>query len=186
MGLFRLWRKAVKRAAAILLQIPARTWLLMQGVRAGSGLYLEGMVTTGAGEYVRLGRNVRLGKGVSLGAFDTGGELRVGDNTYIGKWTVILAYESVTIGNDCLIAPFCYIIDVNHGMVAGKPIRTQPLTSKPVRIGNDVWIGAGTTILPGVTIGDGAVIGTRAVVTKDISPNAIAVGVPARVIRMRT
>jgi len=64
-------------------------------------------------------------------------------------------------------------------------MREQPVESKPVVIGADVWIGAGASVLPGVTIGDGAVIGARAVVTKDIPPNAIAVGIPAKVIRYR-
>jgi acetyltransferase-like isoleucine patch superfamily enzyme len=80
----------------------------------------------------------------------------------------------------------CHITDVNHGIEHGTPIRTQPLEDDPVKIGNDVWIGAGCSILPGVTIGNGAVIGARAVVTKDIPENAIAVGVPAKVLKYRS
>lgn len=57
--------------------------------------------------------------------------------------------------------------------------------SHPIAIGHDTWIGHGAVIMPGVTIGNGAVIGSNAVVTKDIPPYAIAVGVPARVVRMR-
>ena len=67
-----------------------------------------------------------------------------------------------------------------------KLIRKQPLCSKPITIGNDVWVGAGSSILPGITIGDGAVIGARSVVTHDIPPNAIVVGSPAEIIRYRT
>ena len=59
------------------------------------------------------------------------------------------------------------------------------LESKPVRIGNDIWIGVGSSILPGVTIGDGAVIGARSVVTHDVPEGAIVVGVPARILRYR-
>jgi acetyltransferase-like isoleucine patch superfamily enzyme len=54
-----------------------------------------------------------------------------------------------------------------------------------VRIGNNVWVGAGCSILPGVTIADGAVIGARSVVTHDVPPNAIVTGVPAKIIRYR-
>jgi acetyltransferase-like isoleucine patch superfamily enzyme len=82
-----------------------------------------------------------------------------------------------------LIAPGCHITDVNHGIAQGELIRKQSLVSKPVRIGNDVWVGAGCSMLPGVTIGDGAVIGARAVVTHDIPAGAIAVGSPAKVIK---
>jgi acetyltransferase-like isoleucine patch superfamily enzyme len=122
------------------------------------------------------------GKDVYLGAWPEGG-LVVGDHSYIGRWTVILAHQSVVIGNDCLIAPGCHITDVNHGIAQGELIRKQSLVSKPVRIGNDVWVGAGCSMLPGVTIGDGAVIGARAVVTHDIPAGAIAVGSPAKVIK---
>jgi acetyltransferase-like isoleucine patch superfamily enzyme len=162
-----------------------RPWLWLHGVRVGKGLHLEGLVCVGYGENVRLGDNVRLGKDMWLGAFGTG-RLVIGSNTYVGRLTIILAYDSVEIGDDCLISPFCYIADVNHGRAAGTLIRQQPLEPKPIRIGNDVWIGAGVSVLPGVTIGDGAVIGARAVVSKDIPPNAVAVGVPAKVVHYRT
>jgi maltose O-acetyltransferase len=57
--------------------------------------------------------------------------------------------------------------------------------TKPIKIGNNVWIGAKATILKGVTIGDGAIIGANAVVTKDLLANGVAVGNPAKVIKMR-
>ncbi|MBN1514517.1 MAG: hypothetical protein JXB13_21050 [Phycisphaerae bacterium] len=64
-------------------------------------------------------------------------------------------------------------------------MREQPLVSDPLRIEDDVWVGAGCSVLPGVTIGRGAVLGARAVATKDIPPYAVAAGVPARVLRYR-
>jgi acetyltransferase-like isoleucine patch superfamily enzyme len=70
-------------------------------------------------------------------------------------------------------------------MKAGLSIRNQAAVIEEVVIGNDVWVGAGAKILKGSHIGDGAVIGTNAVVTGDIPPNAIAVGIPARVIKYR-
>lgn len=70
-------------------------------------------------------------------------------------------------------------------MAGGLTIREQPAEIGEVTIGNDVWIGAGAKILANVHIGDGAVIGSNAVVTSDIPANAIAVGVPAKVIRYR-
>ena len=68
----------------------------------------------------------------------------------------------------------------------GFSIKDQPATTEAVVIGRDVWIGRGVAILKGVHIGDGAVIGANAVVTSDIPPEAIAVGIPARVIKYRS
>jgi acetyltransferase-like isoleucine patch superfamily enzyme len=161
-----------------------RFFLHLKGLHFGRRLFLEGNIEVGAARSVRLGHCVKLGKDVYLGAWEEG-ELIVGDNSYIGRGTIILAHQSVVIGDDCLIAPGCHITDVNHGIAAGELIRKQPLVSKPVRIGNDVWIGASCSILPGVTIGDGAVIGARSVVTRDVPSNAIVVGIPAKIIKYR-
>lgn len=64
-------------------------------------------------------------------------------------------------------------------------IRKQPTISAPIRIGQDVWIGANAIVLAGVTIGDGAVVGAGAVVTKDVAPDTIVAGVPAKQIKVR-
>ena len=163
-----------------------RRWRLrLKGVTYGGQLYLEGRVDVVAGKKVQLGRRVRLGKDVYLGAWSVG-NLTIGDNSYIGRWSIILAHQSVCIGNDCLIAPGCHITDVNHGIAAGDLIRLQPLVSKPIRIGDGVWIGAGSSILPGVSIGDGAVIGARSVVTHDVPEAAVVAGAPARLLRYRS
>ncbi len=163
----------------------ARRWrLCRKGLRFGRGLYLEGRVEVTCAKNIELGENVHLGRDVCLGAWP-GGRIVVGNNTYIGRWTIVLGHRSVVIGNDCLIAPGCHITDVNHGIEVGELIRKQPLRSQEVRIGNDVWLGAGCSVLPGVRIEDGAVIGARAVVTQDVPASAVAVGVPAKVIRHR-
>lgn len=162
-----------------------RIMLRLKGVHFGEGLSLEGPVDVGVGHKIQIGRRVKLGKHIYLGTW-LSGELVVGDDTYIGRNSIILVYQSVTIGSDCLIAPGCHITDVNHGTAPGELIRKQPLQVRPIRIGKDVWIGAGCSILPGVTIGDGAVIGARSVVTHDVPPWAIVAGAPAKIIRYRT
>lgn len=162
-----------------------RLRLRFLGVEFGPHLGLEGWVDVPTPKNVRIGSHVLLGRGVRLGAFPSG-RLSLGDHAYVGRHTIILAYESVTIGSDTLIGPSSYITDVNHGIASGQLIRLQPYESRPVRIGSDVWFGVGVTVLPGVTIGDGAVVGARALVTKDIPAGAVAVGSPARVIRYRT
>jgi maltose O-acetyltransferase len=99
---------------------------------------------------------------------------------YINRFTMIDASEHIEIGENCMIGPYCYITDHDHGGEVDIPINQQPLVSEPVRIGRDVWLGAHVCVLKGVTIGDSAVIGAGAVVTKDVLPGAKMVGVPAR------
>ena len=185
MELIRKMRIFLRSPLSIICLVSKRFHLRLKGLRFGHGLTLEGNIEVTAAKRVQLGRCVRLGKDIYLGAWPEG-ELVVGDNSYIGRWTIILAHQSVIIGNDCLIAPGCHITDVNHGIAPGELIRKQPLDSKPVRIGNDVWVGTGCSILPGVTIGDGAVVGARSVVTDDVPSNAIVVGSPAKLLRYRT
>ena len=90
------------------------------------------------------------------------------------------------IGDDCLLAEMVSIRDHDHNFARlDVPIRQQGATCAPVKIGRDVWLGAKVTVLKGVSIGDGAIIGANSVVTRDVPPRAIAVGSPARVIKMR-
>ena len=112
--------------------------------------------------------------------------LHIGAHTYVNRNTIIDAAESIRIGASCMIGPNCYLTDHDHGTAAGTPVAEQPLQSRPVLIQNGAWIGASVTVLKGVTIGAGAVIGAGSVVTRDVPENAIAVGVPARVIGMRS
>jgi len=81
----------------------------------------------------------------------------------------------------------CCIVSSNHTVPdRGKIIRQQPDILLPTKIGRDVWLGAGVKVMGGVTIGDGCVVGAGAVVTHDLPPYAIAVGVPAKVIGQRS
>jgi acetyltransferase-like isoleucine patch superfamily enzyme len=98
---------------------------------------------------------------------------------------MIDAHSSVRIGPRCMIGPFCYITDADHGTGPKAAVAGQPMDISPVRIGAEVWLGAGVKVLKGATIGDGAVIGAGAVVTRDVPAGAIAAGVPARVIGQR-
>lgn len=112
--------------------------------------------------------------------------LDISDHVHIGYGCVIIAHSRIVIGRDTLIAPYCFIIDNNHTIdSADVPIRRQGATKAPIHIGEDVWIGAHSVILPGVTIGDHAVIGANSTVTRCIPAGAIAVGSPAKVISYR-
>lgn len=109
----------------------------------------------------------------------------IGKNTVIGRHCMITAKNLIRLGDNVLMGAFVQIIDTNHGFKAGQIIREQKAEIGEVVIGNDVWIGAGVKILMNCHIGDGAIIGANAVVTGDIPSNAIAVGIPARVLKYR-
>jgi acetyltransferase-like isoleucine patch superfamily enzyme len=107
-------------------------------------------------------------------------KLMIRSGTYINRFTIIDASEQIEIGSNCMIGPQCYITDHDHAHEIGRLVSEQPLIGRPVRIGSDVWIGAGVIILKGVNIGDRAIIGAGSVVTKDVPSMVKVVGVPAR------
>jgi acetyltransferase-like isoleucine patch superfamily enzyme len=115
------------------------------------------------------------------------GRVSIGPNTHIQPRCQLSSYQGpLTIGRNVQIAPSCEFYPYAHGTALGQAMRQQALTSKGgIVVEDDVWISAGTIVLDGVRIGSGAVIGAGSVVTRDVPCNAIAVGVPARVIGMR-
>lgn len=133
---------------------------------------------------VALGPRSHLSKGVVLSPW--GGSIVLGENVFVGPYTVIYGHGGVVIGKDTLISMHCRILSSNHSMPPdGTIIRSQPDEALPTRIGEDVWLGAGVTVLGGVTIGNGCVVGAGAVVTQDLPPRSISVGVPATVRGLR-
>jgi acetyltransferase-like isoleucine patch superfamily enzyme len=133
---------------------------------------------------IELGRWSWVGHGTKLRAHE--GLVSIGAKTVLGQECTISSFRHVSIGRECVVADRVMMIDFDHGMVeVDRPVRLQGIYKRDVRVGNNVWIGYGACILRGVTVGDNAVIGTNAVVTRDVPPNAVVGGVPARVIRMR-
>lgn len=109
----------------------------------------------------------------------------VGKRTTIGYHTFIFASKKIEIGDDCLIAPFVYIVDSNHQIKKGININTQTNITDEIKIGNDVWIASNVTILKGVTISNGAVIAANSVVNCNVPENEIWGGSPAKKIGER-
>jgi len=112
----------------------------------------------------------------------------IGNNVSIESNCHIGAINSIYIGNNVLIASNVYISDHSHGQIVKKELVVPPisrnLSSKgEIKICDNVWIGDSVCILPGVTIGENSIIGANAVVTKDVPPNSVAVGVPAKIIK---
>ena len=111
---------------------------------------------------------------------DYGQNITVGKNVFINSGCCFQDQGGIEIGNNVLIGQQVVIATINHDLIPQK--RANMLLS-PVKIGNDVWIGAHATILAGVTIGNGAVIAAGAVVTKDVPENTVVGGVPAKIIK---
>ena len=109
-----------------------------------------------------------------------------GHVTFVNFDCVFLDTSPIYIGEDVFIGPKCVLACAGHP-INSEQRRTEPLTqSKPIHIGNNVWLGASVTVIGGVTIGDGSVIAAGAVVTKDIPAGVVAGGVPCKVIRQIT
>lgn len=115
------------------------------------------------------------------------GSLFIDEKTSIHPRCQINAFcKSIKIGKNVMIAPHCAIYSYNHGLKADELIVDQPLESKgPVIIEDGVWLGFGTIVTSGVTIGEGSAVGAGSVVTKNIPPNSIVAGNPAKVIKNR-
>lgn len=139
------------------------------------------------------GGRINIGKQVTIlrdGILETGhgGHIEIGDTTWIHPRCQMNAYVApIEIGKGVDIAPNCVFYSYSHGIEHGRPIRDQPLTTKGgIKIEDDAWLGVGVTVMSGVHIGKGAAIGAGSLVTGDIPEDAVAVGRPARVIKMRS
>ncbi len=118
---------------------------------------------------------------------DYGENISIGENTFVNTNCMFLDNNKIIIGKNGLIAPYVQIYTANHPLKASERIisdgnETRYLTStKPVKIGDNVWIGGNSVIFPGVTIGNNVTIGAGSVVTKDIPDNVLAFGNPCKV-----
>ena len=144
-------------------------------------------------QHIQWGTGFTTGVGLRMDAFvktDAGG-IRIGQRVQLNDYVHIAAVESVSIGNDVLIASKVFITDHNHGSYGkgGKhcsplePPTERTLASAPVVIEDRVWLGENVSVMPGVRIGEGTIVAANSVVTRNLPPNTIAAGAPARVIK---
>jgi maltose O-acetyltransferase len=128
------------------------------------------------------GQRVNVEKGAN---FYTGWEVEIGDDSSLGIECMV-PYD-LKVGKDVMMGPYVIIVGENHQFARRDlPMRLQGYNKfPPVRIEDDVWIGARAMIMPGITIGKGAIVAAGAIVTKDVPPYAICGGNPARIIRFR-
>lgn len=111
---------------------------------------------------------------------DFGKNIKIGKDVFVNSGCCFQDQGGVTLGDGCLVGHNVVFATLDHDK---RPGRRGDMTAAPIVVGKDVWIGAHATILKGVTIGDGAIIAAGAVVTRDVPPNTIAAGVPARVVK---
>lgn len=111
---------------------------------------------------------------------DYGQNITIGKNVFINSGCCFQDQGGIEIGDNALIGQQVVLATLNHDLL---PEKRGSMIPAPIKIGNDVWIGAHATILSGVTIGNGAVVAAGAVVTKDVPENAVVGGVPAKIIK---
>jgi len=141
---------------------------------------------------IHLGRDTMIAPDVTLSAGWGPGQtglpdrvLSVGNRCLIGRGCGIVAHRSVEIGDDVWMGHSVYITDMNHGYEdVERPISVQNQPESPVVIGDGSWLGTGVVVLPGAHIGRHVVVGANSVVTSKLPDYSVAVGAPARVIRV--
>jgi maltose O-acetyltransferase len=125
---------------------------------------------------MRVGNRVSIRKGLRV---KNPANITIGDDVSINSNVILQAQAPIFIGDLTLIAAGVIIVTTNHDM------SNRTAVTSPVRIGRNCWLGVGCIVLPGVTIGDGTVVGAGSIVTKDLPPEMICVGVPAKPLKPR-
>jgi acetyltransferase-like isoleucine patch superfamily enzyme len=165
-------------------------WAKIKGskrIRLGNNVLIERDVMLIAGEpssFIEIGADTWLFYHCMLST--SGGWIKIGSNCTVNSFAVLYGHGGLEIGNGVRISAHVVIVPMNH--IYKNPdmqIWMQGETRDGIKIEDDVWIGAGAKVLDGVKIGKGSVIGAGAIVTKDIPPYSVAVGVPAKVIKKR-
>lgn len=133
------------------------------------------------------GRDIHVGDGSHIAADCVlHGPLRLGVSVSLNHHVTLEGGAAgIEIGDHTRVAAYCTLYAFDHGMDAATLVREQPVRSRGIRIGRDVWLGARAGVVDGVTIGDHAVVGMGAVVTRDVPAWTIVAGNPARVIGRR-
>lgn len=151
----------------------------------GEGSVIENTALIFRPEHISIGDGVYIGHNVIAKAYP-GGELQIGDGTWIGEHTYLNSAGSLRVGRNVGIGIGVRIITSSHSEQGRDvPILHSPLEYAAVEIGDDSDIGVSSTILPGVRIGDGVQVAAGAVVAEDLPDYCVAAGVPARILRWR-
>jgi acetyltransferase-like isoleucine patch superfamily enzyme len=184
--LYRLLLGSVGRGVVfgqgVVLRHPAK-------IRIGDGVTIDDLVVLDAkgthNRGIEIGDFVYIGRGSVLSCKD--GDIRLGAHTNLGFLCEIFSGSCVTVGHHGLFAAQAYLVGGGHEFEAeARAVIEQPRTSSGIKLGDNVWLGTGAKVLDGVRVGSDVVVGANAVVNADLPDGAVAVGVPARVLRQRT
>lgn len=173
--------KPKDRAWAVPWQQEVQAWFSdMETIQFGDNCF----IAPEARLFAEPGRAILVGDGSHIAAeVFIHGPVRIGRNVGINhRVSMDGGAGGIEIGDDTRIAAHCTFYAFNHGMHPERLVREQPVSSRGIRIGRDVWIGANVGIVDGVTIGDHAVIAMGSVVTRDVPDYGIVAGTPARLI----
>jgi acetyltransferase-like isoleucine patch superfamily enzyme len=142
-----------------------------------SNVILGPVAVDGTGN-IRMGRNARIYPGVLLET-QGAGQIVLGDNVVLSRGVHIVAFESVTLGDNCMVGEYASLRDADHKKSQAS-MRDSGHDYAAIELERNVWVGRAASVLKGVHIGANSIIGANAVVTKDVASQSCAVGVPAR------
>lgn len=149
----------------------------------------------GGAEFISMGTGCAFGRGCRIEVLSSyhgqsfSPEMVIGNDVSMEDWCHVGCVDKIEIGDGTMIASRVFITDHFHGTITSEDLKfnrpaLRPLSSKPVKIGKNVWIGEGVSILPGVTLGDNVIVGANAVVTHNFASNVVIAGCPAKVIKV--
>jgi acetyltransferase-like isoleucine patch superfamily enzyme len=164
-GASRLWHHA-RLASQLRYPLPASVVIEGRAFVYGTGA-------------IRIGENALLYPHLYLET-QPGAEIVLGDSVVLSTGVHLAARAGIRVGRGTMIGEYSSLRDANHAREEGRTVRESGYDTRPITIGEEVWIGRGVIVLSGVTIGDGATIGANAVVTRDVPAGAVVAGVPAR------
>ncbi len=151
------------------------------------GCFINGLSRRGVvfGDRCTVGRGAVIAPSGLLGG-EPGEGLTLGDHSNLGAWAYVGCSGLITIGSNVLMGPRVSLLAEDHN--AGStidPIKAQGVSRLPITVEDDVWLGAGVTVVGGVTIGRGSIVAAGSVVTRDVEPFSVVAGVPAALVRSR-
>lgn len=169
-------------------------WIRFEFKGCASSVFFYRYIKLKGGGYITINSHTTFGKSCILTAWNRYQGIKytpkivIGENCCFGEYNHITSINSIKIGSGVLTGRWVTITDNSHGMtdfstLKIKPIKRNLYSKGPVVIGNNVWIGDKSTILPGVTIGDGSVIAANSVVTKSVPAYSVVGGNPARILK---
>lgn len=166
-------------------QILFRFKVTRNGGTIDNGLYAYQLDYVSVGKNIKMKRNWRIECYTYFGHKILNPQLIIGDNVIINFGFTAFVADIIKIGSNCIFAANVTLVSENHGInpESEQPYHAQSLTTGPIFIGEGCWIGQNVVVLPNVNIGAKCVVGANSVVTKDIPPYSIAVGIPAKVIK---